>query len=70
MTNLLYAFNKSGLQIFDKEMPSTLEKIESIEMYRLLENGYRIQMIEVNNSSISVDTQYDLECAQDRFINE
>jgi 3-deoxy-manno-octulosonate cytidylyltransferase (CMP-KDO synthetase) len=37
-----------------------LEKVEGVEMYRLLEHGYSIQMVETNDASISVDTPSDL----------
>ena len=65
----LYAFKKSGLQVFNKKTPATLEKTESIEMYRLLENGYGIQMIEATDASISVDTPDDLERVREQFLN-
>ena len=38
-----------------------LEKIEDLELLRLLELGYDIKMIEVSDSSIAVDTPQDLE---------
>ena len=56
----LYAFKKSGLQIFAEQSPQFLENAEGVEMYRLLENGFRIKMIETNDDSISVDTADDL----------
>jgi len=56
----LYAFKKSGLQIFSEQLPQYLEKAEGVEMYRLLEHGFRIKMIETNDDSISVDTMNDL----------
>ena len=56
----LYAFKKSGLQIFSEQLPKHLEKTEGVEMYRLLEHGFRIKMIETNDDSISVDTLQDL----------
>ena len=56
----LYAFKKSGLQIFSEQSPRYLETVEGVEMYRLLEHGFRIKMIETNDDSLSVDTQDDL----------
>ncbi len=56
----LYAFKKSGLQIFSEKDPHTLEQVEGVEMYRLLEYGYKIKMIETIDDSISVDTVEDL----------
>lgn len=56
----LYAFKKSGLQIFSETPPAYLEQVEGVEMYRLLEHGYKIKMVETNDASISVDTPSDL----------
>ena len=56
----LYAFKKSGLQIFSEQSPRYLETVEGVEMYRLLEHGFRIKMIETNDDSLSVNTQDDL----------
>ena len=63
----LYAFKKSGLEVFSENSPANLEKIESVEMYRLLEHGYSIQMVETNDVSISVDTPSDLKRIQKKF---
>jgi len=38
-----------------------LEKIEDIEILRLLELGYEVRMIEVSSTSIAVGTHQDLE---------
>jgi 3-deoxy-manno-octulosonate cytidylyltransferase (CMP-KDO synthetase) len=56
----LYAFKKSALQIFSNSSPQYLEKAEDIEMYRLIENGYKIRMMISDSPSISVDTPNDL----------
>ncbi len=63
----LYAFKKSGLQIFSESAPANLESIEGVEMYRLLEHGYSIQMVKTNDASISVDTPSDLIRVQKKF---
>ena len=36
------------------------ELIEDIEILRLLEKGYKVKMVKVSNSSISVDVEEDL----------
>ena len=56
----LYAFKKSALDLYSKCMPNYLEIAEGIEMYRLIENGYKVKMIELDSPSISVDTPADL----------
>jgi 3-deoxy-manno-octulosonate cytidylyltransferase (CMP-KDO synthetase) len=58
----IYAFKGSALKIFVDNTPQYLERTEGVEMYRLLEQGYKIKMIEVldDRHSISVDTPSDL----------
>lgn len=63
----LYAFKQSGLQIFSENAPANLESVEGVEMYRLLEHGYSVQMVKTNGASISVDTPSDLIRVQEKF---
>jgi 3-deoxy-manno-octulosonate cytidylyltransferase (CMP-KDO synthetase) len=37
------------------------EKLESLEQLRILENGYKIKVVETNFNSISLDSKEDLE---------
>lgn len=55
----IYAFSPEDLLIFNNKK-SYLEYIEDIEILRLLENGYIVKMVEVSNSSISVDIADDV----------
>ena len=65
----LYVFKKSGLQVFNENTPGDIEQSESIEMYRLLENGHNIQMVETDDTSISVDTLDDLKCVKEQLFH-
>lgn len=56
----LYAFRKSGLQLFSEHKPGHIEATEGVEMYRLIEHGYHVRMVETDDGSISVDTPDDL----------
>lgn len=56
----LYGFRKSGLTLFAEHQPGAVERAEGVEMLRFLENGYRVKMVEVQEESISVDTEADL----------
>lgn len=54
-------FRRETLADFAR-LPSTpLERLESVDMLRLLEHGYRIKMVETPFSTQAVDTRGDLE---------
>lgn len=54
-------FRRETLLNFTR-LPSTpLEKLESVDMLRLLEHGYRVKMVKTFFSTQAVDTQADLE---------
>ena len=61
----VYGFRPSALKFFcdygKKYGQSKLEKIEDIEILRFIENGYKVQFINVNSESVAVDTPKDLE---------
>jgi len=40
--------------------PTTLEKIESIDMLRIIENGYKLSLVKTKYFSHAVDTKKDL----------
>ena len=53
-------FKRDFLIKFLKMKPSYLEKTESIDMNRVLENGYKVHMVEIKRYVKSVDTMNDL----------
>lgn len=60
----LYAFRRSVLEAFAAQaskMP--LEEIEDLEILRLVELGYTIQMVDVDSPGPAIDTPEDLERA-------
>lgn len=57
----LYAYRCSALRRFSKISASSLERCETLEQLRGLENGLRIKVVEVAESSIGVDTPEDFE---------
>ncbi len=57
----LYSYRKNFLLEFAQMKPTPLEKIEGLEQLRVLENGYRIKVVETECDSIGVDTPEDLE---------
>jgi len=58
----IYGFNKKSLDIF-VNLKGNLEHIEKLEQLRVIENGYKIKMIEVNTKSFGIDTKEDLQKA-------
>ena len=57
----LYAYRRHFLTTYSSLEPTPLEKIESLEQLRVLENGFKIRMAKVDMSPIGVDTPEDLE---------
>lgn len=61
----IYGFRKAVLEDFSSSIEKTpLEKIEDIEILRFLELGYRVDMLEVKDSIVAIDTASDLERAR------
>jgi len=66
----LYAMSRDSVLDFGNLQPGYLEASEGVEMYRFLENGYRIKMIEVDDKgSIPVDLPEDIQRVE-RFVKE
>lgn len=57
----LYAYDKEFLLTLVELPQSSLEQTECLEQLRVLENGYKINCVYVEEDSISVDTKEDLE---------
>ena len=58
----IYGFSKKSLDTF-VSLKGHLEHIEKLEQLRVIENGYKIKMIEVNTKSFGIDTKEDLQKA-------
>jgi len=57
----IYAYRKKFLLHLTGLPPSSLEEAERLEQLRVLENGYDLHTIETDYTSVSVDTENDLE---------
>ena len=57
----LYVYSFDILKAYNNMPIGELEKVEDIELLRLLENGVKIKIKEVISNSIAVDTEKDLE---------
>lgn len=60
----LYGFRASVLQNITRLEASELEKCESLEQLRWLENGYRIKVAITDQSTYGIDTEQDLAAAE------
>jgi len=56
----IYGFQRDFLLRFPDLRPSRLERTEKLEQLRVLENGFRIRMIEVPHPALSVDAPQDI----------
>ncbi len=57
----IYAYRKHFLDTFTKLPEGTLERLESLEQLRALEQGYRIRVVVTEHDSIEVDTPQELD---------
>ena len=61
----VYGFKPEALQFYCdygiKHGKAKIEAIEDIEILRFIENGYKVQYIEVDSETVAVDTPNDLE---------
>ncbi|MDR7129682.1 3-deoxy-manno-octulosonate cytidylyltransferase (CMP-KDO synthetase) [Algoriphagus sp. 4150] len=60
----VYAYRRHVLREFTGLPKSELESIEMLEQLRLLENGYRIRMVDTVHQAVAIDTSEDLEKAR------
>ncbi|PZX55857.1 3-deoxy-manno-octulosonate cytidylyltransferase [Algoriphagus chordae] len=60
----IYAYRRAVLQAFTSLPKSELESVEMLEQLRLLENGYKIKMVETLHQTVAIDTAEDLEKAR------
>ena len=65
----IYAFTKNCLKIFSNLRYKKLETSESIEILRLIENGYKLVSQEVNTSKIDVNYPIDIKKVE-KFLNK
>ena len=65
--------NQTGIILFRRDFlfkymkmeQTPLEKIESVDMLRVLENGYKIKMVLTEDTTVGVDTPEDLDMASE-----
>jgi 3-deoxy-manno-octulosonate cytidylyltransferase (CMP-KDO synthetase) len=63
-------FRRDFLSKFIQLEPTPLEIIESIDMLRAMEHGYKVKMVYSNFETFSVDTPEDLRVVEERMKND
>ncbi|HZV80992.1 MAG TPA: 3-deoxy-manno-octulosonate cytidylyltransferase, partial [Geobacteraceae bacterium] len=63
----LYVYRREFLLQFAQMSPTYLELAEKLEQLRVLENGFRIKVVETSHESIGVDTPGDLDAVLARL---
>lgn len=66
----IYGYRRDFLRMFSSLEVSPLEKIERLEQLRLLENGIPVHVVEVQQDSLGVDTDEDIERVRPLLENE
>lgn len=64
------AFRREKLLEFNQMPETLLEKIESIDMNRILELGQKVRMVGTDSITIGVDTLSDLQIAEELMIED
>ena len=65
----VYAYRREVLEEITKLPQSPLEKAESLEQLRWLQNGYRIRVGLTDVETVGIDTPEDLQRAE-QFLNQ
>jgi 3-deoxy-manno-octulosonate cytidylyltransferase (CMP-KDO synthetase) len=63
----IYGYRREFLFRVAALPPSRLEEAERLEQLRVLENGYRIRVVDVSHDSVGVDTPEDLKAVEGRL---
>lgn len=63
-------FRRDFLTVFQNLDPTPLEIVESVDMMRVLEHGYKVKMIHTNVKSYAVDTPADLAFVEELMLND
>ena len=70
----VYGFKPEALKFYcdygEKYGKAKIEAIEDIEILRFIENGYKVQFIEVDSETVAVDTPNDLEKVREIVARE
>ena len=63
-------FRRDFLIEFSRLEPTPLERVESVDMLRILEHGYKVKMVLTKFETYSVDTPEDLRFVEEQMKND
>lgn len=66
----IIAFRSDFLQTFSNLEPTPLEMIESVDMMRAIEHGYRVRMVETDGRLIGVDIPDDIQGVEESLRSD
>ncbi len=66
----IIAFNSNFLQTFSCLDPTPLEEVESVDMMRAVEHGYRVRAVETHGGMIAVDLPEDLKRVEVALVSD
>ena len=66
----IMAFRKDFLLTYSNLAPTPLEKIESVDMLRVLEHGLKIRMVKVHYDGVGVDVPSDIPLVEKLMAND
>lgn len=63
-------FTRAALSSFQSFEETKLEQIESVDLNRFLENGFRCQMVAMNSESLGIDTPEELVIGESLLLSD
>ena len=63
-------FKRDFLIEFNNTPETDLERFESVDMMRIIENGGSVRMVKTLEKNCSVDNEFDLKVANKMFIHD
>ena len=63
-------FQRDYLIKFNEMQETELERVESVDMMRIIEHGEKVKMVMVTETSVSVDTEDDRINAEEKMIDD
>jgi 3-deoxy-manno-octulosonate cytidylyltransferase (CMP-KDO synthetase) len=66
----IIAFKSDFLQVFAQLKPSPLEQVESVDMMRAIEHGYRVRAVESTGCMIGVDVPSDIKRVEEILVSD